>query len=1096
MEWHLTITFATITPTGVLLYSGEPRKENNRDFFELALRSGIPRATVSLGGNSVVHVQLPDWKENRVNDGEWHQLTLEYYGRKLRVFLDDCDPHLSISMGQTLGYRKCAAEARVQLPSKCDDSSVPCHRFLDLRNALYIGGKPGSRAQSDLGVSDGFVGCIKDLHVDHHLIHFSNFDGLENVGSVETGCQRYRPDRCLHSNPCDPSAKCLDKWQGHQCRCSHKVHSQRSCSEETSSSPVSLSDEESYVQWRLPARSFYPFVLSFEFRTRERQTQVMALEFEVKSQLFLFAVENGNGMVRVDLEQYLLPYTPLADGHWHSVQVEFGTHSVTLTVDHLYKRHIPLNGVLPLSMPQGLYSGSAPSTSYPQRFVGCIRNVEMADFRLRPMEQSKTRPGCSVPNACAINPCPKQSKCVRDWDRHTCQCYPGHVGDGCVDACSIDGVCESDGLCIRRADLNASSPLSNGHYACACTKGFAGTNCQRTVPPPVCPPGWFGEFPTCQQCQCRNERGFQLQCHKQTGACICRPGTYRSGDKCASCECGYGSSSPSCDPITGQCTCSGEATGRRCDRCAYQSRPRLLDRKTLRCITIRDRCPSNAEGGVQWPTTIRGAYARQSCPGHQLGIATRKCISEGQWDNMDTYNCTLPELYDIQAKAENFDTSSSYELSRALLNATRDIFNMKGRSWDIAASLVEAIVRREMMRDPGTSEHTQSLEFTENVLTVADRLLDNEFLADGRLLALVSAISGYGHHLTQLHQSAKYLRPFWVLGENMYFAVNRLDSHTATDGQSLLLIPSLSAFAVPGKPARLHRFQVSIVPGAASVATLAIAVARVHCRDCVNAIVSVHVPIARLHAETAPSGRLIQVTFPIDHETEWKFPECVTLHSTPADGSEEEPSQQQATRRHKPSSYQWRSGGGTLIGLNRTHAVCQFVLDDAGSGIFTVLVRPDQGALMQFSRISEVPYTAPLSAAFAVFLCILSLVSAIFRHGVRTRFFRCALICAYMLNASCLFVLQRLTVSSVFCPVRNAGLSLFTSVLFIWLLLYALHIYRVLAEAHAVYSFTLSFVLGVLLPCALATTSFLFATGCSLGVATRSFWIVVGPLLA
>lgn len=258
----------------------------------------------------------------------------------------------------------------MQLPPKCDDPSVPCHRFLDLRSAMYVGGKPSSRAGSDPRVVDGFIGCIKDLKMDSRLVHFSDIEALEKVGTVEAGCQRFRPDRCHHANPCDGSAKCVDKWQGHQCRCSHRVHSLRSCSlgtsllhcavtvsiSETSSSPVSLFDEEAYVQWRLPARSFYPFNLYFEFRTRERQTQVLALEFEVKSQLFLFAVcekptsliycesfqlESGRAMVRVDLEQYLVPYPPLADGHWHSVEVEFGTHSVNLTVDHIYKRVSP-----------------------------------------------------------------------------------------------------------------------------------------------------------------------------------------------------------------------------------------------------------------------------------------------------------------------------------------------------------------------------------------------------------------------------------------------------------------------------------------------------------------------------------------------------------------------------------------------------------------------------------------------------------------------------------------------------------------------------------------------------------------------------------
>lgn len=45
-------------------------------------------------------------------------------------------------------------------------------------------------------------------------------------------------------------------------------------------------------------------------------------------------------MVRFNAAEYLLPYPPLADGVWHSVDVELSADSVALnlTVDHLYKK--------------------------------------------------------------------------------------------------------------------------------------------------------------------------------------------------------------------------------------------------------------------------------------------------------------------------------------------------------------------------------------------------------------------------------------------------------------------------------------------------------------------------------------------------------------------------------------------------------------------------------------------------------------------------------------------------------------------------------------------------------------------------------------
>lgn len=83
--------------------------------------------------------------------------------------------------------------------------------------------------------------------------------------------------------------------------------------------------------------------------------------------------------------------------------------------------------MLAIGIPQKLYTGLAPSTSHPQPFIGCIRNVELSGIRLRVHEQSRTKSGCVSQNACALafNICPKMSKCHREWDRHSCQCFPG-----------------------------------------------------------------------------------------------------------------------------------------------------------------------------------------------------------------------------------------------------------------------------------------------------------------------------------------------------------------------------------------------------------------------------------------------------------------------------------------------------------------------------------------------------------------------------------------------------------------------------------------------------------------------------------------------
>lgn len=80
LEWELNFEFSTISSSGVLLYSGETEaKTKGGDYLKVFLIRGIPAAEISLGNGNKIEITLGDWRENRVNDGEWHTITLKFF---------------------------------------------------------------------------------------------------------------------------------------------------------------------------------------------------------------------------------------------------------------------------------------------------------------------------------------------------------------------------------------------------------------------------------------------------------------------------------------------------------------------------------------------------------------------------------------------------------------------------------------------------------------------------------------------------------------------------------------------------------------------------------------------------------------------------------------------------------------------------------------------------------------------------------------------------------------------------------------------------------------------------------------------------------
>ncbi|CAI4227916.1 unnamed protein product [Auanema sp. JU1783] len=1019
MDWTLELSISTIAHDGIILYTGHEES----DHLELSISDRILKAQFSLGDKKKV-VRMESDRHNRINDGQWHRITLTYYDRKLTILLDDCDAFSSLHAN---GEKSCAAQGKIDLPEKCLDPAVPCYRFLDLSNGIFLGGRPSSNQI----IENGYSGCISNFTLNGKLIDFSAISDMYRIGNVKEGCPALS-DFCSNVATCSDNSKCVNRWNGFNCRCSHSVHSTNSCESEavSLSKPISLSDDESFVIYEANEAAV-PFSLSFEFRTSRVDTQVIVIEFDQRNTFYRLQVDDGIIRVWVGQNSMIVPMPEFNPGHWMRVHVDFDEEEITTSIDGIYtvvyKKSllVDLNAAL-------IYTGLAPSTGHPSRFEGCLRDL-FVNGRLLPVkEKGKVRAGCIVGNRCSISGvCPSESKCHREWDRHRCQCHKGFVGDTCMPVCSIKGICGSEGVCQV---TNASSG-----YECQCPNGRSGSNCEKNTPEQICPSGWYGEFPYCRACNCNDAYGFTSQCDRKTGDCLCEKLFFLKNSRCVPCECGLGAQSMDCS-LNGQCLCTGQAFGRRCDRCSDPQH--VLDVKTLKCIPLRDRCPSQIEDGIQWPTTLKGVVARASCRGQETGLATRLCDKSGHWQEVNNWNCTKPE-YGLMVN--KFDALDSYELLSMLHNATNLETTIRGRNFEIARSAGERIIENELKLKPHTRVHMRDYHFTQSLVLAIDKILDSENPLE--YLALVQRLASYGRSIFDIHNRVTFLQPFAVISDTIIFAIDNLDFDN--------VVPKFNNFLDDRSPSfprvfietrHSDKIFYSILPTP-------------RCARCEN-------PIVIVFANTTSR---IRVEFPLSEENGWKYPECVRLH--------------------EKTYSSWSTDAVSLVGLNLTHVVCEF----SKQGIYTLLVKNNKGAYLRLAHSDNI--SSPVLAVIALLLLTLSFICTVIKKNIKTQLIRMGFILFFTLNAANIYFVHKISINQVFCPVRNAVLSFTTSSPFAWLFLYSLHLYRMLADANPKSSTTVCLLIGLVLPCLLSCGSFLFAAQCSFMPSEWLFWLLLIPII-
>ncbi|XP_058534397.1 cadherin EGF LAG seven-pass G-type receptor 3 isoform X1 [Ochotona princeps] len=806
-RFHLTLSlsFATVQPSGLLFYNG--RLNEKHDFLALELVAGQVRLTYSTGeSNTVVSPTVP----GGLSDGQWHTVHLRYYNKprtdalgsaqgpskdKVAVLsVDDCDVAVALQFGAEIGNYSCAA-AGVQTSSK---------KSLDLTGPLLLGGVPNLPENFPVSHKD-FIGCMRDLHIDGRQVDMAAF--VANNGTT-AGCQAK-----LHfcdSSPCKNSGFCSERWGGFSCDC-----------------PVGFGGKDCRLTMAHPHHFrgngtlswdfggdvvvSVPWYLGLAFRTRATQGVLLSVQAGQHSTLLC---QLDRGLLSVTVSQgsglaahLLLDQVTVSDGRWHDLRLELqeepggrrGHHVLMISLDFsLFQDTLAVGSELQGLKVKQLHVGGLPPSSkeaLPQGLVGCIQGVWLgttpsgSPALLAPSHRVNVEPGCVVTNSCASGPCPAHADCQDLWQTFSCTCQPGYYGPGCVDACLLNP-CQNQGSCRHL-------PGAPHGYTCDCPSGYFGHRCEHRMDQ-QCPRGWWGS-PTCGPCNCDVHKGFDPNCNKTNGQCHCKDFYYRprGSDSCLPCDCyPVGSTSRSCAPHSGQCPCRPGALGRQCNSCDSP----FAEVTASGCRVLYDACPKSLRSGVWWPQTKFGALATVPCPRGALGAAVRLCDEDRGWLEPDLFNCTSPAFRELSLLLDGLelnktvlDTTEAKRLAQRLREVTGHADHYFSQDVQVTARLLAYLLAFESHQQGFGLTATQDAHFNENLLWAGSALLAPEtedlWAALGQRApggspgsaGLVQHLEEYAATLAR-NMELTYLNPVGLVTPNIMLSIDRMEHPSSNRG--------------------------------------------------------------------------------------------------------------------------------------------------------------------------------------------------------------------------------------------------------------------------------------------------------------------------
>ncbi|XP_041446777.1 cadherin EGF LAG seven-pass G-type receptor 3-like isoform X1 [Xenopus laevis] len=800
----LSLSFATKERNGLLFYNG--RLNEKHDFIAVEINDGQVQLKYSTGESSTL---VTPYVAGGVSDGRWHTVLLRYYNKpktgsmgvaqgpsreKIAVLaVDDCDISVALKFGSEIGNHSCAAEG-VQSSSK---------KSLDLTGPLLLGGVPNLPENFPVAHRE-FIGCMRDLYVDHKKIDLASY--IANNGT-SAGC--HGKHTFCDSNPCKNGGTCSVTWGSFNCDCPLGFGG-KDC--RIALQHANQFNGSSLLSWdfKNDVKISVPWFLGLVFRTRRAdgvllQThagQYTTILCQLVSGLISFSVSRGSSRTSTLLLDQML----VNDGKWHDLQMELRDvrsgretrYVISINLDYgLYQDTVTVGSELHGLRVKHLYVGGVPGTREVKNgFEGCIQGVRLGETQSgitlpKPSSALNVKPGCSTPNLCESNLCPGNSSCVNKWMSYSCVCHPGYYGENCVDVCQLNP-CENKGLCRHQA----SAPMG---YTCECSKNHIGQYCEHRLDQ-QCPKGWWGNS-TCGPCHCDVTKGFDPDCNKTNGQCNCKEFHYRpkGSDTCLPCDCyPIGSSSRTCDQESGQCYCRSGVIGRECNNCDSP----FAQVSPSGCEVIYDGCPKTLTAGVWWPRTKFGLPVAVPCPKGSLGLrgkgaAIRHCDDVKGWLEPDLFNCTSPAFVELSHMLDGLErnetelnTIEAKKLALRLRSVTDKMDQYFGNDVHITYRLLSYLMQYENKQEGFGLTATQDAQFTENLLKTGSSILNlgnrehwEALLHDEHGSAgLMNLLRDYSSTLAK-NMKLTYLNPVGLVTPNIMLNIERVENQNSARRQ-------------------------------------------------------------------------------------------------------------------------------------------------------------------------------------------------------------------------------------------------------------------------------------------------------------------------
>lgn len=231
----LSISFRTHHEKALLLY--QTGTSQNINYFIVAVTSESNVLFYFRWGKIKLEVHVI--MSEPVNNGQWHQVSIETDVHNIRCMVDMRDKIVNIPNG------------------------VP--RVTAFTGVLYVGGVPQNLSRDEL-VSDlpGMVGCMRGL--------VYNRKGYPLTGLIDSSTKDVFKE-CMAScwpNPCQNGAECVEKWGAHQCICVNKwAHSGHNCEIDINTDAVTFGGSpSSHLHFtESPPNRLLDSTIVFSFRT-------------------------------------------------------------------------------------------------------------------------------------------------------------------------------------------------------------------------------------------------------------------------------------------------------------------------------------------------------------------------------------------------------------------------------------------------------------------------------------------------------------------------------------------------------------------------------------------------------------------------------------------------------------------------------------------------------------------------------------------------------------------------------------------------------------------------------------------------------------